>query len=145
MADVLTITNNAAPTTVTLTGAGGFRRVAGIAGIVSVAVGATTFPMMGTVPTRGSSAADVAAYYGSNSGAHRTAVVVTALLAIPIAVFFVGVHRAISSASNALSAVLGTIFLYGAIMMSATAGVREGFYAIAVAGGDAGLAPALVK
>lgn len=118
----------------------GHRRLAGTAGIVTVAVGAVTFPLTGSVPVLGDSATDVAAYFAANGGAHEAAVVIAALLAIPIALFMVGVYRALAD-----SPFWAAAFLYGAVMMSATAGLREALYALAVRQGDTGLDPAILQ
>lgn len=121
-------------------GKAGHRRLAGTAGIVSVAVGAITFPLMGSVPVLGDSATDVTAYFAANGGPHQAVVVIAALLAIPIVLFMVGVYRALAD-----SPFWAAAFLYGAVMMSATAGLREALYALAVRQGDTGLEPAILQ
>ena len=122
-----------------------FRRVAGISGIVTVIFGIGTGVLTGTVPVLGDSATDVATYYASNTGAHRLVVVFGALLAIPIAIFLVGVHRSLSNADVPQGSAWATVFLYGAIMSSATAGLREALYATAVHYGAAGTEPAILQ
>lgn len=110
----------------------GFRRVAAIAGIAAVAVGVVTIPLMGSAPVLGDSAEDIGAYFAGNAELHRPAVVIGALLAIPMVLFFAGVHRALVASSGRTSSAWATVFLYGAIMMSATAGLKEALYAVAV-------------
>ena len=109
-----------------------FRRVAAVAGIAAVAVGMVTIPLMGSAPVLGDSAEDVGAYFAGNAGLHRPAVVIAALLAIPMVLFFAGVHRALMASSGRSAPAWATVFLYGAIMMSATAGLKEALYAVAV-------------
>jgi hypothetical protein len=118
----------------------GHRRLAGTAGIVTVAVGSVSFGLMGSVPVLGDSATDVATYFTANGGPHQAAVVIAALLAIPILLFMVGVYRALAD-----SPFWAAAFLYGAVMMSATAGIRELLYALAVRHGDTGLDPAFLQ
>jgi hypothetical protein len=110
----------------------GFRRVPAVAGIVAVAVGMVTIPLMGSAPVLGDSAEDIGAYFADNADLHRPAVVIAALLAIPIVLFFAGVHRALVVSSGRSASAWATVFLYGAIMMSATAGLKEALYAAAV-------------
>lgn len=110
----------------------GFRRVAAVAGIAAVAVGMVTIPLMGSAPVLGDSAEDIGAYFADNADLHRPAVVIAALLAIPIVLFFAGVHRALVVSSGRSASAWATVFLYGAIMMSATAGLKEALFAVAV-------------
>ena len=110
----------------------GFRRVAAIAGIGAVVVGMTTIPLMGSAPGLGDSADVIGAYFAGNADPHRLAVVVAALLAIPIAVFLAGVYRSLAAGSGRSTTGWATVFLYGAIMMSATAGMKEALYALGV-------------
>jgi hypothetical protein len=110
----------------------GFRRIAGIAGVTAIGVGLITMPLMGSAPGLGASPEEIAAYFTSSVGPHRLNVVIGALLAIPLVLFFAGVHRALASAPGRSGAGWATVFLYGAIMMSATAGLREVLYALAV-------------
>jgi hypothetical protein len=110
----------------------GFRRVAAVAGIAAVAVGMVTIPLMGSAPVLGDSAEDIGAYFADNPDLHRPAVVIGALLAIPMVLFFAGVHRALVVSSGRSASAWATVFLYGAIMMSATAGLKEALYAFAV-------------
>ena len=110
----------------------GFRRVAAIAGITAVVVGFSTFPLMGSAPVLGDSADDISAYFAGDTGPHRAAVVVAALLAIPIAIFLAGVHRSLAAGPRGSATGWATVFLYGAIMMSATAGLKEALYGLAV-------------
>lgn len=110
----------------------GFRRVAAVAGIAAVAVGMVTIPLMGSAPVLGDSAEDIGSYFADNADLHRPAVVIAALLAIPIVLFFAGVHRALVVSSGRSASAWATVFLYGAIMMSATAGLKEALFAVAV-------------
>ena len=123
----------------------GFRRLAAISGFVTVAVGVVTGVLQGIVPVLGDSATEVAAYYANSIGAHRLAVVIAALLAIPITIILVGVYRSLSTADVPQRSAWATVFLYGAIMSSATAGLREVLYAAAVHYGSAGLEPATLQ
>jgi hypothetical protein len=118
----------------------GHQRLAGAAGITAVAAGAVTIPLIGTVPVLGDGPAQVAAYFASDGGPHRAAVIIGALLAIPIALFLVGVYRALAE-----TPFWATAFLYGAVMMSATAGLKEALYALAVRQGDTGLDPVILQ
>lgn len=110
----------------------GFRRVAAVAGISAVAVGMITIPLMGSAPGLGDSAEDIGAYFAGSADPHRLAVVIAALLAIPMVLFFAGVHRALAVSPGRSASSWATVFLYSAIMMSATAGLKEALYALAV-------------
>ena len=110
----------------------GLRRVAAIAGIAAVAVGMVTIPLMGSAPVLGDSAEDIGAYFAGSADLHRLVVVIGALLAIPMVLFFAGVHWALVVSSGRSASAWATVFLYGAIMMSATAGLKEALYAFAV-------------
>lgn len=103
----------------------GFGRVAAIAGIASVAIGLTAFPLLGSVSMLGDSAADVAAYFAKSGGTHEVAVVIAALISIPFAIFFSGIHHWLASSRARSRGGWATAFLFGAVMMSATAGLRE--------------------
>jgi hypothetical protein len=123
----------------------GFRRIAAIAGIASVTIGATAFPVLGSVPTLGDSATKVAEYFAGSGGLHRAAVVIAALLGIPIAIFFCGVYRSLGSSRGRSGSAWSTAFLFGAIMMSATAGLREALYAFAVRYAETQPDPAILR
>lgn len=110
----------------------GFRRLAAVAGLTAVVVGMTTFPLMGSVPKLGESTDVIGAYFAGDADPHRIAVVVGALLAIPIAVFMAGIYRSLAVGTGRSAAGWAAVFLYGAIMMSATAGMREALYALGV-------------
>ena len=51
-------------------------------------------------PGSAESASEVARFIANHRGAHQAYVVISALLAIPIAVFFVGVHRTLAKADR---------------------------------------------
>ncbi len=87
----------------------------------------------------------MAAYFAHDASPHRIAVVFAALLSIPISIFFVGVHRSLASAQGRSVTGWTTAFLYGAIMMSATAGLKEALYAIAVRYADTQPDPAVLR
>ena len=123
----------------------GFRRLAAISGFVAVAVGTVTGVLTGVVPVLGDSTADVVGYYTNNIGSHRLVVVLGALLAIPIAVVLVGVYRSLAIADIPHRSGWATVFLFGAIMSSASAGLRETLYAAAVYYGNAGPDPATLQ
>jgi hypothetical protein len=123
----------------------GFHRIAGFAGLVAIAVGVTQALIVGSTPGLGDSASEVAAFYATNLDAHRVGVVATALLGIPLAVFMVGVHRTLAIADRTRDTSWATVFLYGAIMMSVTAGLTEGLFAILALRGGAGLDPNTVR
>lgn len=116
-----------------------FRRIAGVAGLVAIAVGVTQTVVVGDIPAVGDSAERVAAYYATDRGAHSFGVVAAALLGIPIALFLVGVHRTLRSTAWA------TAFLYGAVMMSVTAGAAEALRGMLALRGGAGLDAEVVR
>lgn len=122
-----------------------FQQIAGIAGLLTIVVGITQLVAVGNTPGLGDSAAKVAAYFADNSAAHRYGVAVSALLGIPIAIFFIGVYRTLADADRAHDASWATLFLYGTIMMSATAGLGEGLYAIPVLRNGEGLTPDMLR
>lgn len=78
----------------------------------------------------GASSPKVAAYFAADGSAHRLYVVLAALVAVPLAVFMVGVHRTLTAADRVCDTSWATLFLYGAAMMSATAGMAESLYGI---------------
>lgn len=139
-----TITSAAVAAPIPRTGRHSFNRIAAISGLVAIAFGiGLTFT--GTQPGLGKSASEVARFFANDRGAHQAYVVISALLAIPIAVFFVGVHRTLAKADREHGSAFATIFFYGAAMMSATAGAAELLYAVAALRGRAGLAPDTVR
>src|SRR6185369_3431037 len=77
-----------------------FSRFAGIAGLLAVAVGVVQAVSLGTTPGLDDSAASVTAYFADNSSGHKVGVVIAALLAIPLALFFVGVYRTLVAADR---------------------------------------------
>ncbi len=123
----------------------GFRRIAAIAGIITCLAGLASFALLGSVPVLGDSQADVAAYFAHDASPHRMAVVFAALLGIPIAIFLTGVHRSLASAQGRSVTGWTTVFLYGVIMMSATVGLKEALYAIAVHYADSQPDPAVLR
>ena len=123
----------------------GFRRTAAIAGIITCVAGLASFSFLGSVPVLGDSETDVVAYFTHDASPHRIAVVFAAMLSIPIAIFLTGVHRSLASAQGRSVTGWATVFLYGAIMMSATAGLKEALYAIAVRYADSQPDPAVLR
>ena len=101
--------------------------------------------LAGTIPTLGDSAADIAAYYSKDGDVHRIYVVISVLLAVPIALFLVGVYQSLQTADRDRRSPWPTLFLFGAIMSSATAGMSEGLYAILALRGGAGLEPETLR
>jgi hypothetical protein len=118
-----------------------FSRIAGVAGLFAVIVGFAQVAFVGDTPGLGDSAAEVTAYFARDGSGHKIGVVISALLAIPIALFFVGVYRLLIAAERTHESGWAPLFLFGAIMMSATAGLSEGLFAIPVLREGAGLAP----
>ena len=102
-----------------------FQRIAGTAGLLAFAIGVMQMVAVGGTPGLGASAADVVGYYATNGDAHRFGVVAAALLGIPIALYMIGIHRTLSAADRATGSSWSTLFLFGAIMMSVTAGLAE--------------------
>lgn len=122
-----------------------FQRIAGAAGLLTVAVGVVQLLVVGNTPGIDDSAHQVAAYFATDSAAHRFGVAIAALLAIPITVFFVGVYRTLARGDRLHDGSWATLFLYGAVMLSATEGVSEGLYAIPVLRNGEGLGPEIVR
>ncbi len=122
-----------------------FQKIAGIAGLLAIAVGMTQMVFVGDTPGLGASATEVAGYFAANGTAHRIGVVLPALLGIPIALYMVGVHRTLAAADRTLQTSWSTLFLYGALMMSATAGAAEGAFAVLALREGAGLAPETLR
>lgn len=118
-----------------------FSRLAGVAGLLAVAFGLVRLGIVGTTPGLDDSAAKTAAYFAEDGSGHKIGVVISALLAIPIVLFFVGVYRRLVAADRIRGSVWGALFLSGTIMMSATAGLSEALWAIPVLREGAGLAP----
>ena len=122
-----------------------FERIAGIAGLVSIAAGVAQMLIAGEQPGLGASADAVASFFASDVDAHKIGVVIAALLALPLSVFLVGVYRTFAAADRARDTSWATLFLLGAIMMSATAGMSEGLYATAALRHGDGLAPETLR
>jgi hypothetical protein len=118
-----------------------FQRIAGVAGLLTLALGICQLVAVGNAPGLGASASEVADYFGADRTAHSIGVVLAAVIAIPMVVFLVGVHRTLAAADRTMNTSWSTIFLYGAVMMSATAGAREGGFAVLALRGGKGLAP----
>lgn len=121
-----------------------FGRIAGVAGLLAVAAGVAQTVAVGSTPGLDKSAAEVVAYFADNGTAHKAGVVISALLAIPLVLFFTGVYRTLAAADREHDSSWATTFLFGAIMMSATAGLSEGLIAIPVLRGS-GLDPATLR
>lgn len=140
-----TMLGSARPRTPSLLGTVRFSRTAGLAGLLAVAFGFVQIAFVGTTPGVGDSAAKVAAYFADNVSGHRVGVVISALLAIPIALFFIGVYRPLVAADRTRGSAWAPLFLFGTIMMSATAGLSEALFAIPVLREGAGLAPETLR
>ncbi|MGI8825949.1 MAG: hypothetical protein ACR2JC_09940 [Chloroflexota bacterium] len=118
-----------------------FQRAAGIAGLLTVATGVAAQIGAGSQPGLGASSAKVATYFAANSSAHKAYVVLAALIALPIAVYMVGVYQTLATADRSRNTSWSTLFLYGAVMLSATAGFAESLYAVLALRGGSGLDP----
>jgi len=118
-----------------------FQRIAGIAGLLTLALGICQLVAVGIAPGLSASATEVADYFGTNGTAHSIAVVLAALIGIPMVVFLVGIYRTLAASDREMNTSWSTVFLYGAVMMSATAGAREGGYAILALRGGQDLSP----
>ncbi|MEO5841027.1 MAG: hypothetical protein ABIQ73_21800 [Acidimicrobiales bacterium] len=135
----------ARPDSASVAGRFRFERIAGIAGVFTVAAGVAQLLIAGVQPGLGASADTVVAFFAKDVDAHKIGVVMSAVLGIPISVFFVGVHRTLTAADRARESSWATLFLVGAIMLSATAGMSEGLYATAVLRRGEGLAPETLR
>ena len=102
-----------------------FQRAAGIAGLVAVAGGLAAALAGGSVPGLGTSPAKIAAYFAANSSAHKTDVVLSVLIAVPVTMYMIGVYRTLAAADRTRNGPWPMMFLYGAVMMSATADLQE--------------------
>lgn len=122
-----------------------FQRLAGLAGLSVIAVGVTQMVVVGNTPVLGASAKEVAAFFAANGSANRIGVVLSAGLGIPIAIYMVGIHRTISAADRVADSSWSTLFLFGAIMMSVTAGLAETLFAIAALRDGAGMDPGTLR
>lgn len=122
-----------------------FGRVAGVAGLAAVAIGIAFTAATGDPPGLRASASEVAAHFGQDPSLRRVAVLVPALLGIPIALFFSGVHRSLRQADDRRGTAWATMFLYGAIMMSATSGLGEVLYSVGVLREGSGSSPEVLR
>ena len=82
---------------------------------MAIAVGLTQVVLVGNPPVLGASAAEVSGYFATNGTAHRMGVVIAALLAVPIAIYMVGVHRTLAAVDRTVNTSWSTLFLYGAL------------------------------
>ena len=62
------------------------------------------------------------------------------VLSVLIAVYMIGAYRTLAAADRARNGPWPTVFLYGAVMMSATASLQETLDAVLALHGGAGLA-----
>ena len=60
--------------------------------------------------------------------------------AVPLTVYMIGVYRTLAAPDRTGNGPWPMVFLYGAVMMSATTGLQETLYAVLALHGDAGLA-----
>ena len=116
------------------------QRAAGIAGLVAIAADLAALLAGGSVPGLGTSPAKLAAYFAANSSAHKVDGVLLVLIAVPLTVYMIGVYRTLATADRTGNGPWPMVFLYGAVMMSATAGLQETLYAVLALHGGAGLA-----
>lgn len=122
-----------AATPVAATSAGGgisVPRIAGIAGLSAFVVGMAQGFIVGEIPGVGASTEEVVDFFAGDSTALKIGVVVPALLAIPIALFFMGVYRTLKIGDRANDTYWAPLFLLAAAMMSAQAGISEGLFGI---------------
>ena len=122
-----------------------FSRLAGIAGLSSVVVGGAQASVVGEIPGLGASTAEVVDFFAGDSTALKIGVVVPALLAIPIAVFMIGVYRTLAVGDRENDSYFAPLFLYGSLMMSASAGISEGLFGLLALRGGEGLAPETIR
>jgi len=62
------------------------------------------------------------------------------LIAVPLTVYMIGVYRTLAAADRAGNGPWLMVFLYGAVMMSAMAGLQETLCAVLTLHGGSGLA-----
>lgn len=122
-----------------------FQRAAGGAGLVVVALGAAAMIAAGNEPGLGASSEKIAAYFAADRSAHRLYVVLGALIAVPLAAYMVGVYRTLIAADRVRDTSWATLFLYGAVMMSATAGMAESLYGVLALRAGTGLDPNTIR
>jgi hypothetical protein len=122
-----------------------FPKMAGIAGLFSVAAGMAATVVAGEPPGLGASAGELASFFARSGGTHKVGVIVPALLAIPLTLFLVGVYRTLAAADRRAGSCWAIVYLYGAIMMSATAGLGEGLFAVAALRQGVGLSPEMLR
>jgi len=67
-------------------------------------------------------------------------VVLSVLIAVPLTVYMTGVYRTLAAADRTGNRPRPMVFRYGAVMLSATAGLQETLYAVPTLHGGAGLA-----
>lgn len=122
-----------------------FSRIAGVAGLSSVVIGGSQAAVVGEIPGLGASAAEVADFFAGDSTALKVGVVVPALLAIPLAIFLIGVYRTLAIGDRENDSYWAPLFLYGSVMMSASAGISEGLFGILALRGGEGLTPDTIR
>ncbi len=106
---------------------GVFQRAAGIFALLT---GAVILPVEfagGSQPSLGASPAKVAAYFAAHTAVHKAWVILVVAAALPVALYMTAVYQTLSRAGDTP---WRTMFLYGAVMMSATAGMNETIYGV---------------
>lgn len=71
---------------------------------------------------------------------HKVDAVLSVLIAVPLTVYTIGVYRTLAAAGRTRNGPWPMVFLHGAKMMSAIAGLQETLYAMLALHGGAGLA-----
>lgn len=120
-------------------------RIAGFAGLSAVVIGTAQAVVVGEIPGLGASTTEVVDFFAGDSSALKIGVVVPALLAIPIALFFIGVYRTLAIGDRENDSYWAPLFLMGSVMMSASAGISEGLFAMLALRGGEGLSPETIR
>lgn len=122
-----------------------FQRIAGIAGIVFVALLVVNGVMLGDQPYVNDSIADVRSYVGSDESMHKTGLFI-GMLVLPFAVlFFAGLVARLRASDIAHAEGWSVVTLLGAVLFGASAGVGDVLYATTVFRGGEGLDDATLR
>ncbi len=122
-----------------------FQRIAGIAGLVFVALMVVNGVLLGDQPVADDGIGAVRSYVSSDESMHKTGIFI-GMLILPFAVlFFAGLVARLRESDLAHAEGWGTVTLLGAVLMGATAGLGGVLSATAVFRGGEGLDDATLR
>lgn len=122
-----------------------FKRLAGIAGVVFVALLVVNGALAGDTPLAGDSVEEIRDYLSSDSGMHKTSLVIGMVLLPPAVLFFSGVVAKIRVSDAAHGENWATVVLLGAVLLGASAGLGDVLFGATLFRGGEGLDDASLR